>query len=84
MGADRSKGRQARFLFLLVVMKGAQAPFFLPSSTLLHIYYLVCLSLVLGPSSRPSSPTRPESRPARTPGSGAKERGPEGPLVGGG
>jgi len=36
MGADRSKGRQTRFLFLLVVMKGAQAPFFLPSFTLLR------------------------------------------------
>jgi hypothetical protein len=36
MGADRNKRRQSRFLLLLVVMKGAQAPFFLPSFGLLR------------------------------------------------
>lgn len=80
MGASGNERRELRFLLLLVVMKGAQAPFFLSSFRLLHIYYLVFLSLVLGPSSRLSSPTRPDPNPRFR----AKERGPEGPLVGGG
>lgn len=86
MGASGNKRRESRFLLLLVVMKGAQAPFFLPSFRLLHIYYLVFLSLVLGPSSRLNSPTRPDpTRPARrSQVERPKERGPEGPLVGGG
>jgi hypothetical protein len=83
MGASGNERRELRFLLLLVVMKGAQAPFFLSSFRLLHIYYLVFLSLVLRPSSRSSSPTRPDPT-GPNPRFWAKERGPEGPLVGGG